>query len=256
MFLRANLRGAGLDYRGEAFQALYVAGFRGEDLIGVAAHAWNGMVLLQAPESTDTLARDCVARSRRQVTGFFGPAGQVQVARAALGLADAPSAIDEAESLYALDLTDLRVPAEPVDVTCRAPSPDERELLVAWRRAYDIEVCGGTDSEDARARSAGFLDAQLAKGDVRVAIRADGVLVSSSAFNASLPDIVQLGGIYTPPGLRGRGYAKIAVAASLLAAREQGVSRAVLFTSNPSAIRTYEALGFRRIGQYGLVFLK
>jgi GNAT superfamily N-acetyltransferase len=118
------------------------------------------------------------------------------------------------------------------------------------------EPFGGTDSEDARARSAGFLDAQLAKGDVRVAVRRDGVLVSLSAFNASLPDIVQLGGIYTPPELRGRGYAKVAVAASLLAAREKGASRAILFTSNPSAVRTYEALGFCRIGDYGLVFLR
>lgn len=78
----------------------------------------------------------------------------------------------------------------------------------------------------------------------------DGVPVSLSAINASLPDVVQLGGIYTPPALRGRGHARAAVAASLLAARERGASRAVLFTKNPSAVRTYEALGFRRIGDY------
>jgi predicted GNAT family acetyltransferase len=77
-----------------------------------------------------------------------------------------------------------------------------------------------------------------------------------SAFNAALPDIVQLGGIYTPPALRGRGFAKIAVAASLAAARDRGVSRAVLFTNNPSAVRTYEAVGFRRTGDYSLVLLR
>ena len=43
-----------------------------------------------------------------------------------------------------------------------------------------------------------------------------GAPVSLSAINASLPDIVQLGGIYTPPDLRGRGYAKAAVAANAL----------------------------------------
>ena len=39
-------------------------------------------------------------------------------------------------------------------------------------------------------------------------------------------------------------------------ARERGASRAVLFTGNPSAVRTYEALGFRRVGDYSLVLLR
>ena len=90
---------------------------------------------------------------------------------------------------------------------------------------------------------------------MQVAIH-DGTLASLSAFNARLPDIVQLGGIYTPPVLRGRGFARAAVAASLLEARGQGASRAVLFTNNPSAVRTYEALGFRRIGDYSIVLLR
>ena len=75
-------------------------------------------------------------------------------------------------------------------------------------------------------------------------------------FDAALPDIVQLGGIYTPPAVRGRGFAKVAVAASLLVARDRGSSRAVLFTNNPSAARAYEAIGFRRIGDYSLVLLR
>jgi predicted GNAT family acetyltransferase len=79
--------------------------------------------------------------------------------------------------------------------------------------------------------------------------------LSFSAFNASLPDIVQLGGIYTPPDRRGRGSAKVVVAASLLVARGRGAWRAVLFTNNPS-VRTYEALGLRCVGDYALVLLR
>ena len=106
-----------------------------------------------------------------------------------------------------------------------------------------------------RRRAAMFLDAQISERNAWVAV-AGGIPVSLAAFNACLPDIVQLGGIYTPPALRGRGYAKAAVAASLVAARERGASRAVLFTSNPSAARCYEAVGFRRLGDYGLVLLR
>jgi predicted GNAT family acetyltransferase len=89
---------------------------------------------------------------------------------------------------------------------------------------------------------------------VRVAL-VDGRLVSLAAFNAVMPEIVQIGGIYTPPGQRGRGYARAAIAALPLDAHQRGVERAVLFAGNPSAIRCYERLGFRRVGDFGLVLL-
>jgi predicted GNAT family acetyltransferase len=81
--------------------------------------------------------------------------------------------------------------------------------------------------------------------------------VSYSVFNATLPEIVQIGGVWTPSELRGRGYARSVVAGSLLAAREQGVRRAVLFADplNAAARAAYLALGFRIVGDYGLVLL-
>src|SRR5439155_1541421 len=81
--------------------------------------------------------------------------------------------------------------------------------------------------------------------------------VSYSVFNAMLPDIVQIGGVWTPPEFRGRGYARSVVAGSLLAARKQGVARAVLFAdpANEAARRAYLFLGFRIVGDYGLVLL-
>src|SRR5438552_10624203 len=80
---------------------------------------------------------------------------------------------------------------------------------------------------------------------------------STSVFNAMLPDIVQIGGVWTPPEFRGRGYARAVVAGSLLAARKQGVARAVLFAdpANERARRAYQFLGFRIVGDYGLVLL-
>ena len=257
MLLRANARRAGLDDHGEPYQALYAAAFRDGHIIGVAAHCWNGIVLLQAPEQAAELACACVEWSGRNVAGLLGPLEQVRRARAALGLTSATAALEGDESLYALDLSGLLVPAALAEgtIVCRAPRPDERDTLCAWRMAYDIETLGATDSAEERQRCASFLDRQIADGNAWVAVHA-GQPVSLSAFNASLPDIVQLGGIYTPPGLRGRGYAKVAVGGSLLAARERGASRAVLFTMNPSAIRTYEALGFRHIGDYGMTLLR
>jgi GNAT superfamily N-acetyltransferase len=244
-------------YAGQRLGATYVGGFASGALVGVAAHAWNGLILLQAPDHTETIVRACVDTSRRPVAGLTGPLAQVHAARAALGLTGAPASLEEDEVLFVLDMTELRVPGAQAcgGVTCRPPLPGERDTLCAWRTAYEIECLGRQDSSELRARSRQWIDAQLDEAVIWVA-ELHGRPVSLSAFNAALPDIVQLGGVYTPPELRGRGYAKAVVAHSVRTGRDRGASRAVLFTSNPNAVRTYEAVGFRRAGDYGLVLFK
>jgi predicted GNAT family acetyltransferase len=84
---------------------------------------------------------------------------------------------------------------------------------------------------------------------------AQGRPVAFTGFNAALPDVVQVGGVYTPPFGRARGFARAAVAGSLLHARDRGAVRAVLFTDvdNAPAQRAYRALGFEPVGDWGLV---
>lgn len=55
---------------------------------------------------------------------------------------------------------------------------------------------------------------------------------------------------------RGPGHARVVVAGSLQTARERGVTRAVLFTNSPSAVRSCAAVGFRRAGDWGLVLFR
>src|SRR5438128_11283786 len=97
MFLRSNSRRSGLAYRQEPFHALYAAAFQNEQLTGVVAHGWNGMLLLQVPGTNaeiQSLARACAAWSGRKVTGLSGPLDQARVAREALGLGDSPTSMD------------------------------------------------------------------------------------------------------------------------------------------------------------------
>lgn len=81
----------------------------------------------------------------------------------------------------------------------------------------------------------------------RVLLRGD-VPVCMTGFNAVLPEIVQVGGVYTPPDLRGQGFAKVAVAQHLMEVAVDGVTEAVLSAANDSAARVYTALGFQRTG--------
>ncbi|HEU5262970.1 MAG TPA: GNAT family N-acetyltransferase [Gemmatimonadales bacterium] len=259
MFLRANARAAGLVDRGRPMQATYVAAFEDERIVGVAAHCWNGIVLVQAPAHVEALAREAVQRSGRLVGGFSGPRAQVVAAREALALGATPATKDSREDLYAIDLEHLVVPRAlaPGELRCRHPMEAELDLLVDWRVRFSIEALGAVDSPALQSTSRADVLLLHERG-------ADWLLLdgstprSYSAFNAMLPEIVQIGGVWTPPALRGRGYGRSVVAGSLLAARKQNVRRAVLFADslNAAAKRAYLSLGFRIVGDYGLVLLQ
>jgi ribosomal protein S18 acetylase RimI-like enzyme len=260
MFLRSNARSAGLTDRGQPMQGTYVAARDGERIRGVAAHCWNGMVLVQAPDPADAaaVAREAVRHSRRTVTGFSGPWSQVVAAREALGLGAAPTTKDSRDELYVLDLTRLVVPPELASgkVRCRHPTESELELLVDWRVRFAVEALGATDGPDLHQASTDDVRLQHDRGTDWLLL-AGATPVSYSVFNAMLPDIVQIGGVWTAPEFRGRGYARSVVAGSLLSARKQGIERAVLFAdpANEAARRAYLFLGFRVTGDYGLVLL-
>jgi predicted GNAT family acetyltransferase len=256
MLLLSNIHRRGFEYTGQQWSATYVGAFEGERIEGIIAHSWNGMLLMQASVHAEQLAPRLVQLSGREVNGFIGPRDQVRRIRRALALADTRARLDEDEDLYALPLDALREPPPASEViTCRPAESRDLDVLIDWRVAYEIEGLGASDNEATRRQSAQGVGGQVQAGHAWVATSGERLL-SYSAFNAALPSIVQLGGIYTPHELRGRGYARRAIAAQLSAARAAGVTRSVLFTKSPSAVRCYEALGFSRIGEFSLVLLR
>lgn len=258
MFLRSNARSAGLVDRGQPFGGTYVAAIEEGAVTAVAAHFWNGMLALQTPdpETREPVARAAIARSGRELKGLTGPWAEVVAVRRALGLEGRKASLDSREDLFTVELVDLRVP-EPLQsgrVLCRRPQRDELELAARWRVAYSAEALGRSGGEEMLAAARSEI-ARLQEIRSQWILLENGRPVAYSAFNARLPDVVQIGGVWTPPELRGRGYARAVVAGSLLEARREGVCRAVLFTGveNVAARRAYEALGFRVVGDYGLV---
>src|SRR5439155_13342455 len=146
MFLRSNARAAGLVDRGQPGQGTYVAAVEQGAIVGVAAHCWNGMMLVQAPAHAATLAREAVRLSGRTVAGFSGPWDQVVAARQALGLGEGTARKDSREDLYSLELRHLAVPP-PLAAgqgRCRHPEDAELELMAQWRIAFTVEALGAT----------------------------------------------------------------------------------------------------------------
>jgi RimJ/RimL family protein N-acetyltransferase len=252
MFLRANLR-HGLVDRGEPLQGSWFAARRAAgEIIAVASHNHKGNVMVQgALDVVGEVACAAVAESRRVVRGLFGPRRLVVAARAALGLADRPAQLDSCEELMALPLDELRVPTPLADGRwqCRHPLPGDRIDLARWSYAYEVEALGSPESPERQQQ----VVSEYRPHPAMWVLAVDGKPVARATFSSELPDMVQIGGVYTPPELRGRGYGRGVVAGALLDARSRGVARAVLFTENPAARAAYLGLGFRIVGDYKIV---
>ena len=255
MLLRSNLRSAGIVYHGAPFEAVYVGCFVLGRLAGIAAHCWNGMVLMQAEAQIAALATALIEASGRPVSGIMGPLKQVRQTRSALGMDDVACQIDSTEELYALALDELVVLPALRDgrVRWRRPERAEAPLLAAWRYDYSIAALNSAPGNALRRRCE--REVEMLPLDWQFMLVDGDDIVAYAAFNAALPGMVQIGGVWTPPERRGHGYGRAVVAGSLLAARERGAQRAVLFTGedNIAAKRAYAALGFRRVGDWSLV---
>jgi predicted GNAT family acetyltransferase len=253
LFLRSNLCVAGLVDRGQPLQGTYAAAFRQGEVVAVVGHFWNENLILQAPEQAAELATAAVKASRRRLGGLIGPHEQVVAARRGLGLMGRPTHIAEEEILYALPLVQLCTPAALEDgrVRCRSGRTEDFDLLTDWRAAYSAETLGESETNQSRQRDRETIERYITRAEQWV-LEAEGTPVATSTFNARLADTVQIGGVWTPPPLRSRGYARAVVGGSLLAARDVGIGRAVLFTPqrNIAAQRAYESLGFRPVGDY------
>jgi predicted GNAT family acetyltransferase len=88
--------------------------------------------------------------------------------------------------------------------------------------------------------------------DSHVVLMEGGVPLCMTGFNGHQPGVVQIGGVYTPPDMRGLGLARRALALHLAQARGEGVMRAVLSAASPAAVRAYTAIGFRQTGVWSL----
>lgn len=187
------------------------------------------------------------------VIGAVGPSTSVRPVLKALRLDRHPTFTDRDEPGFGLDLASQSVPGVP-GTTLRPITPADLPLVTGWRETYIGEVMGSTGPE-ARAKAETDIASYLARDSHRLLIHHDKP-VAMTGFNAILPEIVQVGGVYTPPDLRNRGYARTAVALHLAEARAQGCTRAVLFAATPAAARAYIAIGFQPAADFALVLFR
>lgn len=221
------------------------------DREGIFAITNSGSVMMQAPTATaaDWRALGPMVQGRK-IEFVLGDAPQSRAFMAAVGLSELPAKRDADEPGFHLHLDDLVLDARPGEAL-RPFSDIPHEQLLEWGTAYNVEVTG-KDPEVARELTRMNTGIYLERDSHRLLYEGDRP-VSRTGINAQVDDVVQIGGVYTPPDLRGQGYARRAVAYHMDELRQKGVRAAVLFAASNEAAKAYRAIGFKPAGRFTLV---
>lgn len=125
----------------------------------------------------------------------------------------------------------------------RSAAEQDRNLLTEWLRAFTREV-GDPDTQDYQAAA----DERLSYGGI-IIWEAGGAPVSIAGRTRIVAGMARVGPVYTPPELRGRGYAGGATVAVSQAALDAGATEVVLYTDldNPTSNALYQRLGYRPV---------
>ncbi|MFI1302183.1 GNAT family N-acetyltransferase [Streptomyces sioyaensis] len=150
--------------------------------------------------------------------------------------------VTTAERLRLYRLDQLIEPSPAPAGTARRATPADRDLLLAWFTAFAAEV-GDPPPRDARA-----VDARIAGGRCLL-WETDGRPVAMAGHTPPLSGAARVAPVYTPPELRGRGYAGAVTAATSRAVRAGGTQELLLFTdlANPTSNALYQRLGYRPV---------
>ena len=148
-----------------------------------------------------------------------------------------------AERIYQLDAVN---PVARVPGALRRATEADRPLLVAWLNAFEAEAMAPGETMDAET----WVTAALISPTRGVFLWEDaGRPVSLAAYGNPTPRGVRIGPVYTPPELRGHGYASAAVAALSQRLLDEGRQFCFLFTdlTNPTSNKIYQQIGYRPV---------
>ena len=131
----------------------------------------------------------------------------------------------------------------------RLAGPDDRPLLLEWVCAFTNEVLHGSPEGDS-LRQERSIDARLAGGDAGFALwEVEGRAVALAGFGGPTPNGIRIGPVYTPPELRGHGYATSLTAEVTQLQLDRGRRFCFLYTdlANQTSNAIYTRIGYERV---------
>ncbi|HET7799650.1 MAG TPA: GNAT family N-acetyltransferase [Humibacillus xanthopallidus] len=193
--------------------------------------------------ATEAQARDLAARLAAEhdvlpgVGGLRGPA---------VAFADEWVERTGLQARVAMEMGRFDLPVPPrlvfaVEGRFRAATGEDLALVDGWHQDFVDVIEGG-------GRAAPSLAEHVAAGRVGL-WEVDGRPVSMAYASPANGGVTRISGVWTPPELRGHGYAS-GVVAALSTARLDAGEQCILYTdlANPTSNAIYEAIGYRRVG--------
>ncbi|MGV9853298.1 GNAT family N-acetyltransferase [Streptomyces sp. NPDC003442] len=198
-------------------------------------------------EAVRALARTLARDGELKVTGVNAGRETAEAFAATwTDVAGAMSTVEQTHRLYRLDALTPPDPAPPGRP--RTATTADRDLLITWCEGFARET--GALRGDAAAQ----VDDKLGHDGITV-WELDGRPVACAGISRTIAGMARVSLVYTPPELRGRGYAGAAAAAVSGAARAAGVQEVLLFTDldNPTSNALYQRLGYRPLEDHLLL---
>ena len=217
----------------------------GDRVVGAAMRTppWRLVVSeMDHPGTAHRLADDLVGTTLPGVVGPAEPAGHF--AEAWAERTGAGVRLGRHERNFRLRRV---IPPRPAPGKLVRSRQEHRAILAAWSRAFQEEAIGDSGPpQDFDANADRWI-----RGLGRTAyLWVDGGRpVSLAGAGGLTPTGIRIGPVYTPPELRGRGYASNLVAGVSQQLLDSGRRFVFLFTdlANPTANRIYQAIGYEAV---------
>ncbi len=141
---------------------------------------------------------------------------------------------------------------EVADGSMRRATPSDRDLVLGWWLAF-LEEALPAEAPGRRAaeeRVDQRLDPKRGQG-LALWETKGGTTVAMSGYSAPVANFVRIGPVYTPPELRGQGYATALVATQSSHFLARGREGCLLYTdlANPTSNAIYKRIGYRQVGE-------
>ena len=210
-------------------------------------------LILARPRSAPALAALAEAVAGEALPGVTGTEPEVEeFAELWSRHSGVAGRVNMRQGVYALEQVE---PLAAVPGSARVATADDRALALRWWIAFGEEVLheGGPGRERAEAS----VDHKLSSPTSGLLLWEDGgEPVSVAGWGGPTPNGIRVGPVYTPPELRGHGYATALTAE--LSQRlldgllyEGGRRFCFLYTdlANPTSNAIYERIGYRRVAE-------
>ena len=194
-------------------------------------------------EGVRILAEDLVSEGWK-VPGVMGPGELVRgVAERWAEITGQRCEVARQHRIYQLRKVKSPVPARG---RLRLATAADVELVVGWRCAFHVEIFGEADREGVRRAT----QLRIESGDIY--LWEDGSPVSIAMKTRPTRHGISVTLVYTPPELRGRGYATACVGELSRLLLESGWEHCALFTdsTNAAANRVYQRIGYEPVCDY------